>query len=101
MFWLPSSVTLLGAANRADTASLPSCASDDAHHYFVSISFWGGLSCHFRRCPFHRLARAPNKSLQRTVNHKVLGRGRVVPAPSRAPRARVLIGQPAAAELSR
>ena len=47
------------------------------------------------------LARAPNKSLQRTVNHKVLGRGRVVSAPLRAPRARVLTGQLAAAELSR
>jgi hypothetical protein len=44
---------------------------------------------------------SPNKSLQRSVNHKVLGRGRDVPAPSWAPRARVLKGQPAAAELSR
>jgi hypothetical protein len=43
----------------------------------------------------------PNKSLQRTVNHKVLGRDQVVSAPLRAPRARVLTGQPAAAELSR
>jgi hypothetical protein len=43
----------------------------------------------------------PNKSLQRSVNHKVLGRGRVVPAPWQAPSARVLTGQPAAAELSR
>ena len=43
----------------------------------------------------------PNKSLQRTVNHKVLGRGRVVSAPCRAPRARVLTSQRAAAELSR
>ena len=48
-----------------------------------------------------RIAPSPNKSLQRTVNHKVLGRGRVVPAPLRAPRARVLTSQPAAAELSR
>jgi hypothetical protein len=48
-----------------------------------------------------RLARAPNKSLQRTVNHKVLGRGRVVSAPWRVPRARVLTSPPAAAELSR
>jgi hypothetical protein len=46
-------------------------------------------------------ARAPNKSLQRSVSHKVLGRGRVVPAPLRAPRARVLTSQPAAAELNR
>ena len=44
---------------------------------------------------------SPNKSLQRTANHKVLGRGRVVSAPRWAPRARVLTGQPAAAELSR
>jgi hypothetical protein len=44
---------------------------------------------------------SPNKSLQRSVNHKVLGRGREVFAPCRAPRARVLTGQPAAAELSR
>ena len=44
---------------------------------------------------------SPNKSLQRSVNDKVLGRGRVAPAPCRAPRARVLTGQPAAAELSR
>jgi hypothetical protein len=43
----------------------------------------------------------PNKSLQRTVNHKVLGRGREVSALWRAPSARVLTGQPAAAELSR
>jgi hypothetical protein len=26
---------------------------------------------------------SPNKSLQRSVNHKVLGRGRDMPAPSR------------------
>jgi hypothetical protein len=44
---------------------------------------------------------SPNKSLQRAANHKVLGRGRVVLAPWRAPRARVLTSQPAAAELSR
>jgi hypothetical protein len=31
-----------------------------------------------------RLAWAPNKSLQRTVNHKVLYRGRVLLAPCRA-----------------
>jgi hypothetical protein len=43
----------------------------------------------------------PDKSLQRTVNHKVLGRGRVVSALWRAPRARVLTSQPAAAEFSR
>jgi hypothetical protein len=44
---------------------------------------------------------SPNKSLQRSVSHKVLGRGRVVSAPNWAPRARVLTSQPAAAELSR
>jgi hypothetical protein len=44
---------------------------------------------------------SPNKSLQRSENHKVLGRGRVVSAPWWAPRARVLTSQPAAAELSR
>jgi hypothetical protein len=43
----------------------------------------------------------PNKSLQRSGTHKVLGRGRVVSALWRAPRARVLTSQPAAAELSR
>jgi hypothetical protein len=44
---------------------------------------------------------SPNKSLQRTGNHKVLGRGREVSAPLRAPSARVLTSQLAAAELSR
>jgi hypothetical protein len=44
---------------------------------------------------------SPNKSLQRTGNHKVLGRGRVVLAPCGAPRARVLAGWRAAAELNR
>jgi hypothetical protein len=44
---------------------------------------------------------SPNKSLQRSVNHKVLGRGRVVSALWRVPRARVLTSQAAAAELSR
>jgi hypothetical protein len=48
-----------------------------------------------------RQARAPNKSLQRSVNHKVLGRGREVSAPDGRRLARVLTGQPAAAELSR
>jgi hypothetical protein len=47
------------------------------------------------------LGPSPNKSLQRSVNHKVLGRGRVVSALCQAPRARVLTSQPAAAELSR
>jgi hypothetical protein len=31
------------------------------------------------------IAVSPNKSLQRSANHKVLGRGRVVSAPWRAP----------------
>jgi hypothetical protein len=44
---------------------------------------------------------SPNKSLQRSGTHKLLGRGRVVSAPCRAPRARVLRGRRAAAELSR
>jgi hypothetical protein len=44
---------------------------------------------------------APNKSLQRTVNHKVHGRGREVSVPDGRRRARVLTSQPAAAELSR
>jgi hypothetical protein len=44
---------------------------------------------------------SPNKSLQRSVNLKVLGRGRVVPAPLRAPRGRVQTSQPLAAEFSR
>ena len=44
---------------------------------------------------------SPNKSLRRSVNHKVLGRWRVDSALWRAPSARVLTGQPAAAELSR
>jgi hypothetical protein len=48
------------------------------------------------------IARAPNKSLQRSWTHKVLGRGR--PSAEIAPerwRARVLRGRRAAAELSR
>jgi hypothetical protein len=51
--------------------------------------------------PWTGLAQSPNKSLQRSVNHKVLGRGRDVPALCRAPRARVLKRTRAAAELSR
>jgi hypothetical protein len=43
----------------------------------------------------------PSKSLQRSVDHKVLGRGRVASAPWQVARARVLTGQPAGAELSR
>jgi hypothetical protein len=44
---------------------------------------------------------SPNKSLQRSVNNKVLGRGRVVSGAVWRRRARVLTSQPAAAELSR
>jgi hypothetical protein len=43
----------------------------------------------------------PNKHMQRAGTHKVLGRRRVSLVPSSAPRARVLTGQRAAAELSR
>jgi len=46
-------------------------------------------------------ARAPNKSLQRSGTHKVLGRGRPSAERTRALRARVLKGRRAAAELSR
>src|SRR5690606_22303408 len=42
---------------------------------------------------------SPDKSVQRTANHEVLGRGRGVSAPCRAACARVLTGQSAAAEL--
>jgi hypothetical protein len=44
---------------------------------------------------------SPNKSLQRSVSHKVLGRGRPSVERTRALRARVLEGRRAAAELSR
>jgi hypothetical protein len=44
---------------------------------------------------------SPNKSLQRSGTHKVLGRGRPSAERTRALRARVLKGQRAAAELSR
>jgi hypothetical protein len=43
----------------------------------------------------------PNKSLQRSGTHKVLGRGRPSAESTRALRARVLRGRRAAAELSR
>ena len=52
------------------------------------------LRCNFTFGP-------PNKSMQRSVNHEVLGRGRGVSVPFRVPRARVLKKHPAAAELSR
>jgi hypothetical protein len=44
---------------------------------------------------------APNKSLQRSGTHKVLGRGRPSVESTRALRARVLRGRRAAAELNR
>jgi len=44
---------------------------------------------------------SPNKSLQRSVTHKVLGRGRSSLVPRSLLRTRVLTSQPAAAELSR
>jgi hypothetical protein len=44
---------------------------------------------------------SPNKSLQRSGAHKVLGRGRSAFALQQVLHARVLIGQRAAAELSR
>jgi hypothetical protein len=43
----------------------------------------------------------PNKSLQRSGTHKVLGRGRPSAEITRALRARVLKGRRAAAELGR
>jgi hypothetical protein len=46
-------------------------------------------------------ARAPNKSLQRAVTDKVLGRGRPSAESTQALRARVLRGRRAAAELKR
>jgi hypothetical protein len=51
--------------------------------------------------PNRRLRMSPNKSLQRSVRHKVLGRGRGGVVHDLALRARVLTGQPAAAELGR
>jgi hypothetical protein len=48
-----------------------------------------------------RGARAPNKSLQRSVTHKVLGRGRPTKSAPERWRARVRKGRRAAAELSR
>ena len=42
-----------------------------------------------------------NKHMQRAGRHKVLGRGRPSQVPSASPRARVLTGQPAGADVSR
>jgi hypothetical protein len=44
---------------------------------------------------------SPNKALQRSGTHKVLGRGRLSAESTRALRARVLKGRRAAAELCR
>jgi hypothetical protein len=44
---------------------------------------------------------APNKHMLRSVTHKVLGRGRESLAVWSAPRARVLIGQRAGADVGR
>jgi len=43
----------------------------------------------------------PNKHMQRAGRHKVLGRGRPSPVPCSTPRARVLTGQPAGADVGR
>jgi len=48
-----------------------------------------------------RLDQSPNKHMQRAGRHKVLGRGRSGPVPSSAPRARVLTGQRAGADVNR
>ncbi len=50
-------------------------------------------------CP--RLAVSPNKRMQRSVTHKVLGRGRPSLVPWSAPHARVLTGQRAGADAGR
>jgi hypothetical protein len=42
-----------------------------------------------------------NKHMQRAGTHKVLGRGRPSPVRWSAPRARVLTGQPAGADVGR
>jgi hypothetical protein len=44
---------------------------------------------------------SPNKHMQRAGTHKVLGRGRWSLVPWSSPRARVLIGQPAGADVGR
>jgi hypothetical protein len=49
----------------------------------------------------HVVQAPPNKSLQRSGTHKLLGRGRPSRERTRALRARVLRGRRAAAELSR
>jgi hypothetical protein len=49
----------------------------------------------------HCHAAPPNKHMQRTGAHKVLGRGRVSLVPWSALRARVLMRQPAGADVGR
>ena len=44
---------------------------------------------------------SPNKHMQRAGRHKVLGRGRPSQVPCSAPRARVLTGQRAGADVNR
>jgi hypothetical protein len=44
---------------------------------------------------------SPNKHMQRAVTHKVLGRGRPILVPWSSPRARVLTGQRAGADVGR
>ena len=51
-------------------------------------------SAHHKRPP-------PNKHMQRAGTNKVLGRGRVGLVPCSAPRARVLTGHPAGADVGR
>ncbi len=48
-----------------------------------------------------RTAAPPNKHMQRAGMHKVLSRGRVDLVPDSAPRARVLTGQCAGADVGR
>jgi hypothetical protein len=43
----------------------------------------------------------PNKNMQRAGRHKVLGRARLSLVPRSLPRARVLTGQPAGADVNR
>ena len=45
--------------------------------------------------------RSPNKHMQRAGTHKVLGRGRLDLVPCPEPRARVLTGQRAGADVNR
>jgi hypothetical protein len=49
----------------------------------------------------HPGTQPPNKHMQRAVTHKVLGRGRSSLVPVSAPRARVLTGQRAGADVGR